>query len=297
MTRVDRRNLRNGLLFVAPYILGFLVLEVYPLLSTVKYSLQEYNVVQPAVWFGLGNYYRLLHDDIFWKALWNTMYFAIGSVPLGLILALLLAMLLSVKARGQAVYRTIFFLPTIVPIIVSAVLWLWVLDAQSGLLNSVLRDYLHFSDLPGWFADESWTKPAFIMMSLWSIGTAMVIFIAGIAEVPQSLYEVAEIDGAGAFSKFRHVTLPMVSPVILYNLVMGIINAFQYFTQPYVMTRGRGDPNNAAMFYALYLYRNSFNYLQMGYASAMAWIMFLVILGATLFVLYSSKRWVYYLGE
>jgi multiple sugar transport system permease protein len=298
MTPGERRNLRNGLLFALPYIVGFTMLEVYPLAMTVKYSLQRYSVLRPAVWVGLENYRRLFVEDAtFWKSLYNTAYFTLGSVPAGLALALCLAMLLSLKVRGQAVYRTIFFLPTIVPLVASAVLWLWVLDPQSGLLNSTLRGVLHLPKVPGWLADTNWSKPALILMSLWSIGGAMVIFLAGLAEVPQSLYEVADIDGAGPLSKFRHVTLPMVSPVILFNLIIGLINGFQYFTQVYVMTNGRGDPAESTMFYALYLYRNAFYYLQMGYGAAMAWIMFLVILGATLVVLMMSKRWVYYLGE
>jgi multiple sugar transport system permease protein len=196
----------------------------------------------------------------------------------------------------MSVYRTIFFLPTIVPIVASAVLWLWVLNPESGLINGMLREFLGL-DGPGWIADERWSKPSLILMSLWSVGGAMVIFLAGLAEVPQSLYEVAEIDGAGRWAKFRHVTLPMLTPTILFNLVMGLIGAFQYFTQVYVMTGGRGGPVDSTMFYALYLYRNSFYYLRMGYASAMAWLLFLVILTATVLVLVSSKRWVHYHGD
>ena len=205
-------------------------------------------------------------------------------------------MLLNQKVRAMSVYRTVFFLPTIVPIVASAVLWLWVLNPESGLINGMLRQFFGV-DGPGWIADEQWSKPSLILMSLWGVGGAMVIFLAGLAEAPQSLYEVAEIDGAGRWAKFRNVTLPMLTPTILFNLVMGLIGAFQYFTQVYVMTGGKGGPMDSTMFYALYLYRNSFYYLRMGYASAMAWLLFVVILAATVVVLISSKRWVHYHGE
>jgi multiple sugar transport system permease protein len=205
-------------------------------------------------------------------------------------------MLLNQKVRAMSVYRTVFFLPTIVPIVASAVLWLWVLNPESGLINGLIRQFLGV-DGPGWIANERWSKPSLILMSLWGVGGAMVIFLAGLAEVPQSLYEVADIDGAGRWAKFRHVTLPMLTPTILFNLVMGLIGAIQYITQVYVMTGGKGGPVDSTMLYALYLYRNSFYYLRMGYASAMAWLLFMVILAATLAVLASSKKWVHYHGE
>ncbi|MFA6243735.1 MAG: sugar ABC transporter permease, partial [Candidatus Hydrogenedentales bacterium] len=264
-----------------------------PLAMTALYSLSDYDAIKPLAWVGLGNYSRLMADDRFWVAVKNTLYFTVTSVPARLALALFLAMLLSLKVRGQAVYRTVFFLPTIVPLVVSAVLWMWVFNAQSGLLNGALQQ-IGIDNPPGWLADRAWAKPALVLMSLWGIGGSMVIFLAGLADVPQSLYEVADLDGAGPLSKFRHVTLPMISPVILFNLVIGLINGFQYFTEVYVMTNGRGDPADSTLFYALYLYRTAFYYLQLGYASAMAWIMFVVILGATLAVLASSKRWVHY---
>lgn len=297
MTRIERRNLRNGLLFALPFLIGFLAIYLYPLLMTVKFSFQQYNAIKPAVWIGLENYRTLFFDDpLFWKSLYNTLYFTVFSVPIGLALALGLAMLLSLKVPGQAVYRTIFFLPTIVPIVALAVLWLWVLNPESGLLNGTLREFFGI-DGPGWLADQHWSKPALILMSLWGVGGAMVVFLAGLAEVPESLYEVADIDGAGPFTKFRHVTLPMVTPVILFNLVIGLINAFQYFTQVYVMTNGRGEPVGSTMFYALYLYRRSFYYLDMGYGSAMALILFFIVLAATIVVLRSSRRWVHYHGD
>lgn len=296
MTRQEKRNLRNGLLFASPYIAGFLAFTLYPIAASLYYSFCQYNVVRPPVWVGLENYQALFFEDPrFWKSLYNTLYFTVFSVPLSLAFSIGLAMMLNRKIRGMAVYRTIFFLPTIVPIVASSVLWLWVLNPDSGLINGALRQF--GIEGPGWIASEHWAKPSLILMSLWSVGGAMVIFLAGLAEVPQTLYEAADIDGAGRWMKFRHVTLPMLTPVILFNLIMGLINSLQYFTQVYVMTGGKGTPVDSTMFYPLYLYRNSFYYLRMGYASAMAWLLFLVILGATLALLASSKRWVHYHGE
>ncbi len=297
MTRTDRRNLRNGLLFAAPYIIGFLAFTLYPLIASIYYSMCQYNVIKPPVFIGIENFRTLFFEDrLFWKSLYNTLFFTVFSVPLGLCFSIGLALMLNQKVRAMSVYRTVFFLPTIVPIVASAMLWLWVLNPESGLINGIIRQFFGV-DGPGWIANEKWSKPSLILMSLWGVGGAMVIFLAGLAEVPQSLYEVADIDGAGRWAKFRHVTLPMLTPTILFNLVMGLIGAFQYFTQVYVMTGGRGGPVDSTLLYPLYLYRNSFYYLRMGYASAMAWLLFVVILAATLLVLASSKRWVHYHGE
>ncbi len=297
MTRLERRNLRNGLLFASPYLVGFTVFMLYPLAASLYFSFCQYSIVRPPVWVGLDNFRELFFNDpLFWRSLYNTLYYTLISVPLGLAFSIGLALLLHQKVRGLAVYRTIFFLPTIVPVVASTVLWLWVLNPESGLLNATLRQWLGVEG-PGWLADELWSKPALILMSLWGVGGAMVIFLAGLGEVPVSLYEVADLDGAGAWAKFRHVTLPMLTPTILFNLVMGLIGAFQYFTQVYIMTGGKGGPADSTMLFALYMYRNAFYQLRMGYASAMAWLLFLVILAATALVLYSSKRWVHYQGE
>jgi multiple sugar transport system permease protein len=297
MTRMEKRNLAMGLLFASPWIVGFVVFTLYPLIMSIYYSFTSFNVVQPAVWVGLDNYRELFFEDpLFWKALYNTLYFTVFSVPLCLAAGLGIAMLLNQKLPGQSVFRTLFFLPSIVPIVASSVLWLWVLNPESGLVNSLLMQWFGIQG-PGWIASPDWSKPSLILMSVWGVGGAMVIFLAGLADVPPSLYEVAELDGAGAWSKFRHVTLPMLTPTILFNLVMDLIFSFQYFTQVYVMTGGKGSPVDSTMFYALYLYRNSFYYLRMGYASAMAWMLFVVILAATVGVLVSSRKWVFYHGE
>jgi multiple sugar transport system permease protein len=296
MTRSDWKNLRNGLLFASPWLIGFLGFSLYPLVMSVYYSFTAYNVIHPPIWVGGDNYHELFFEDpLFWTSLYNTLYFTAFSVPLSLALSIGIAMLLSQPVRGRAVFRTIFFLPSIVPIVASSVLWLWVLNPGSGLVNGTLN--LVGIQGPGWLTDAAWSKPSLVLMSLWGIGGAVVIFLAGLADVPRTLYEVAELDGAGRWAKFRHVTLPMLTPTILFNLVMGLIGAFQYFTQVYVMTGGKGTPVDSTMFYALYLYRMSFYNLRMGYASAMAWLLFALVLVATLLVLLSSKRWVYYQGE
>jgi ABC-type sugar transport system permease subunit len=297
VTPMERRNLRNGLLFASPYLAGFAVFMLYPLAASIYFSFCQYNVILPPAPVGLQNFRELFFEDQrFWTALYNTCYYTLFAVPLSLGVSVGLAMLLHQKVRGLAVFRTVFFLPSIVPIVASSVLWLWVLNPESGLLNGMLRQFLGI-DGPGWLANAAWSKPSLILMSLWGVGGAMVIFLAGLADVPQVLYEVASIDGAGPWTKFRHVTLPMLTPTILFNLVMGLITSFQYFTQAYVITAGKGGPVDSTMFYCLYLYRNSFVYLRMGYASAMAWMLFIVILAATVGVLISSKRWVYYHGD
>ncbi|MBI5094119.1 MAG: sugar ABC transporter permease [Candidatus Hydrogenedentes bacterium] len=296
MTRIERRNLRNGLLFASPYIIGFLAFTLYPLLMSVYYSFCQYNVISEPIWIGLDNFRELARDNDFWTALYNTLFYTVFSVPLSLAFSVALALLLNQKVKGMSVYRTVFFLPTIVPIVASSVLWLWVLNPEGGLVNGMLKQCIGLEG-PGWLASPDWSKPSLVLMSLWSVGGAMVIFLAGLADVPTELYEVAELDGAGPWGKFLNVTLPMITLTILFNLVMGLINSFQYFTQVFVMTGGKGTPDNSTLVYALYLYQNSFVYLKMGYASAMAWMLFMVILGATVAVLISSKRWVHYHGE
>lgn len=296
MTRGERRDLRNGLLFASPWIFGFVVFSFYPLVMSVYYSFTAYNVISPPVWIGLENFRELfLEDTVFWKALYNTLYFTVIGVPFALMMSLGIALLLHQKTPARAFFRTVFFLPSIVPSVASAVLWLWVLNPDAGLINTALG--MVGIEGPGWLADEWWSKPSLILMSCWGIGGSIIIFLAGLSEVPESLYESADLDGAGPIRKFWHVTLPMLTPTILFNLIIGLILAFQYFTEVYVMTGGKGTPVDSTMFYALYLYRNAFYYLRMGYASAMAWMLFVVILAATSLVLWTSKRWVYYQGD
>ncbi len=296
MTKSDRKRLRNGLLFASPYIVGFTAFFLYPLLASIYYSFCRYNAMRHPVWIGLRNYADLFfHDPLFWKSLGNTLYYTAFAVPLSLAFSITIALLLNAKIRGMSVYRTVFFLPTVVPIVASSVLWLWVLNPTAGIVNILLGKI--GIEGPGWMSDPAWSKPALITLGLWNVGTAIVIFLAGLKDVPEQLYEAASIDGANTWHRLRHVTLPMLTPTILFNLIIGLITAFQYFTQVFVMTNGLGTPADSTMFYSLYLYRNAFAYLKMGYASALAWMLFVVILVCTVVVLKTSARWVYYQGS
>ena len=295
---------RIGLLFISPFLIGFTVFTVYPVCASLWYSFCEYEVLSPPRFIGLENYREMLSDDRFSKGLWNTLTFTVFAVPVTMVTALLLAFLLNLKLRGQALYRTIFFLPSIVPIIASSVLWLWLLNSDYGLINAALRPPLSWLNAafglrlepPGWLTDPAYAKPALILMAAWGVGGNMILYLAALGDVPRQLHEAAELDGAGAWARARHVTLPMISPVLFFTLVMGLIHSFQYFAQPLVMWPG-GAPGDSALFYALYLFQNAFLYLRMGYASAQAWLLFLVIIATTLLVFRSTRRFVYYAGE
>ncbi len=293
MKGLSRREMWAGLAFVSPWIVGLGVFLLYPILASLYYSFCDYSVFREARPIGAANYVDLASDKLFWKSLLNTLYFAALSVPLGLILALALALLLNSGVRGLTIYRTIFFLPALVPMVALAVLWLWIFNGEYGVLNSALSSL--GVPAPGWLTDPAWSKPALVLLSMWGVGYAMVIFLAGLQDVPVHLYEAADLDGASWLHKIRHVTLPMVSPVILFNGIMGIIGSLQYFAIPYIMTPN-GQPARSAYFYAMYLYDNAFLYLKMGYASAMAWILFLIILCLTLLSLRLASRYVHYEG-
>jgi len=223
---------------------------------------------------------------------YNTVFFTVISVPLSTVVSIAIAMLLNMKVRGLTIYRTIFYLPSVVPLVASSILWLWLFNPSFGLLDSFLR--LVGLPAPGWLYSEAAVKPALILMGLWSIGAAIVIYLAGLQGVPQELYEAASLEGANNWQRTWHVTLPMISPVILFNVTLGLIGSFQYFTQAYVMTQG--GPNNASLFFALYLYQQAFQYLHLGYGAAMAWLLFVLILLVTLGIFKSSAKWVYYGG-
>jgi multiple sugar transport system permease protein len=227
--------------------------------------------------------------DVFLKSLWNTAYYAVFSVPLGLAMALGLAVLLSRPVRGLALWRTIFYLPSLVSGVATYVLWMWLFDPQFGLLNTLLRRF--GIDGPAWLASETWAKPALIVMSLWSVGSGMLIFLAGLLQVPREQYEAAHLDGAGPWARFRYVTVPHLSPLIFFNLVLGLIGALHTFAQAYVMTGG--GPANSTLFFALYIYEKAFDFHEMGYACALSWVMFAIALGLTLLLLRSSRLWVY----
>jgi len=282
---------RKGLWFASPWIFGFVVFLLYPLLASLYYSFCDYSVLKNPVWVGFENYTELFHDDVFWTTIKNTAIFTAISLPLGLILALALAMLLNVKVKGLAIYRTIFYLPSLIPLVGTAVLWMWVFNGKNGIVNNLLS-MVHVHG-PDWLNDPLWSKPSIILLSLWGAGNTMVIYLAGLQDVPQSLYEAAELDGAKGMAKTWHVTLPMISPVILFNLIMGIIGSLQIFAVPYVIS-SEGAPARSIYFYTMYLYDNAFRYHKMGYACAMGWIMFIVIFLMTLLSWRLSERHVHY---
>ena len=290
------RNNLNGWLFVSPWVIGFLVLTLYPSLSSLYYSFTNYNIIQPAQWVGLENY-RLIFtsDPLFLTAVRNTLFYVLLHVPLTIIVSLGIAMLLNINLRGQALYRTLIFLPSVVPEIVVGLLWSWMLNPQFGVSNIILKAL----GLPsiGWLTDPSWSKPALVMIGLWGVGNSIVIYLAALQDVPEHLYEAASIDGASVWAKTRYITLPMITPTILFNLILGIIYGIQTFTNAFIISKGTGGPVDSTTFYGLLIYRNAFSYLKMGYASAMAWLLFVVILIITLVVFKTSGRWVFYSGD
>lgn len=286
-----------GVLFTLPWLIRLFALHVYPFLAAFFFSFTRYSVLQPPKFVGFDNYIQMLTvDELPGQALYNSLYFSIGSVPLRLVLALFLAVLLNQKIHGLSFFRAVFYIPSVVPAVASAVLWLWLLNVRVGLINYILTS-IGLPRVP-WLSNAAWIKPAFILMSLWGIGTQTVIFVAGLQDIPRHLYEAAEIDGAGVWGKFRNVTLPLLSPAIFFNLVMGMIGSLQIFGPAYIILAGPlGGPQNSALFYVLYLFRHAFQYLNMGYASALAVGIFLVIMVLTLLVFRSSSMWVYYEAE
>ena len=293
MSKKTFKQLLTGLAFISPWIVGFSVFTAYPIIMSGYYSFCNYSVLTAPVWIGPRNYVDLAHDHVFWQSLQNTAIYAVFALPFGLIVSIALALLLNTNVRGMAVYRTIFFVPSLVPMVALAILWLWIFNGDYGLLNQALK-WFHIAG-PQWLSSTTWSKPALILTGVWGVGNAIVIYLAGLQDVPQALYEAADLDGASWISKTRHVTLPMLSPVILFNLVMGIIGTLQIFAVPYVMFPG-GSPARSTYFYTMYLYDNAFQFLKMGYACAMGWIMFFIILGLTLLALRMSSRHVYYGG-
>jgi multiple sugar transport system permease protein len=287
MTRNERKNLFTGLAFTSLWIVGLSVFTAYPVLASLYYSFCDYSILKSAVWSGLENYQELFHDDLFWKSLANTLIYTALSVPLGTIVALALALLLNCEVRGKSLFRVIFYLPSIVPVVASSMLWLWILNGQYGLLNGLLAPVLRLfgGTPPAWFTDPTWAKPALVLMSLWGTGNAMVIYLAGLQNVPRELYEAAEIDGATGWRRFWHVTLPMLRPVIYFNVLMGMISAMQIFTQAFIVSDAAngqtgtfdGAPSRSLLFYTIYLFTTAFHDLRMGYASAMAYVLFILI--------------------
>ncbi len=292
--RWTRRPAVWGFLFVTPWLLGFLIFTAGPMLTSLWISLHKFDL-HTMEYVGGDNYRRILTSDPrFWKSLRITVVYALFAEPLGIVGSLAIAVLLNQRVKGIPFFRTFFYLPSLVPAVASAILWQWVFNAESGALNVGLSVFGYGG--PQWLQDETWTLPAFVLMSLWGIGGGrMVIFLAGLQGISDTYYDAAKIDGASPWQQFRKVTLPLLSPVMFFNLTLGIIGSFQTFTTAYVMTGG--GPNNATLFYALYLFRNAFEYFKLGKASALAWVLFVLLLALTLVQFKLSKRWVYYEGE
>ena len=255
----------KGLLFISPWIVGLLWFYFYPFVASLYYSFHNATAFGLGAFIGLRNYELMIRDPLFWKSLINTFYFTAGSLSMGTALSLSLALLLPKKVRGASVYRTIFYLPMVVPFTAISVIWIWILHPQYGLLNHVL--YGIGLAAPGWLSDPTWAMPGLILVSTWSVGNMMVIYLASLLEIPAELYEAARLDGASPWQRLIRITIPMLTPVILFNLIVGLISGFQYFVQPYVMTNG--GPADSTLVYSLYLYRNAFQFFRMGYASAM----------------------------
>ncbi len=288
-----RSEWRGGVICALPWIIGFIVFTGGPLLFSIVISFCRYDILNPAEFTGLANYrYMLFEDELFWKSLWNTVFMVVG-IPIGLAMGLGMALLLTQKVRGVAVWRTLFYLPSIVPMVAASILWIWIFNPQSGMLNQLL-DLVGISG-PYWLQDENTSKWSLILMGLWTAGGGMIIWIAGIKGISESYYEAASIDGANAWQKFCHITIPQLTPYIFFNLVMGLIGTFQIFTQAFIMTAG--GPVNSTLFYVYHLFNNAFRYLEMGYACSMAWFLFLIVLIITIVQMKLSKKWVHYEGQ
>jgi multiple sugar transport system permease protein len=279
-------------LFIMPWLLGFLIFTFGPMIASAYLSFTNYSVIGSPEWAGLANYREMWSSDLFWKSLNNTLFMLIFDLPLGLIASLAVALLLNQRLRGVNVFRAIFYLPVLIPAVANILLWLWIFDKDAGILNYLLK----FIGLPPqpWLQSETWAKPSLIIMNLWGAGGPMLVYLAGLKGIPVQMYEAAEIDGASNWQRFWKITLPLLSPTIFFQLVTGVIYEFQIFTQGYILG---GGPNYATTFYVLNLFNNAFRYLRMGYASAMAWVLFLMTLVITLLVFRSSPYWVYYETE
>lgn len=289
-----------GVLFALPWLLGFLIFQLYPILASGYYSLTEYNLFTDPIWVGLENYRELFADERFYTSLLNTLYMTVFGVPLGLGLALVCALALNSPSRMQPLYRAIVYLPTVVPVVAATYLWRWLLNSQYGYINQILGWFGLYQPL--WQEDPFWTKPALILIGFWTVGGTTIIYLAALKEVPRAYYEAAEIDGASWWSKFWNITWPAISPVTLFQLIIGVIASLQYFTQAYLFAQERlntssGGPSDSLLMYGMYIFQNAFVYLDMGYASALAWILFVLSLVLTIVILGFASRWVHYEGD
>ncbi len=304
------RQLRSGLIFVSPWLIGFLTLTAYPFVMTLYWSFCQYDLLTTPEWVGTKNYERLIQEigdgSGFGEALWNTSYYAMLAIPGSIALGVALAVLLNQKIRGQTVYRTLFFVPSVIPTVATAIVWIWFLDPKQGLANHWLNS---IGLAPNWFNSSSeafnlshlfsgtaglGSKDGLVLMSLWGVGNFILIYLAALQDIPKELYEAAEIDGASSLHLFWHVTLPHLTPVIFFNAVMGLVQSVQYFTQPYVVSGGTGGPDGSTLVVSLHIFLWAFKYLDAGYASAVCWSLFMIVVLVTIGLFRSSKHWVHY---
>lgn len=299
MTSAERKEAISAYFFITPFLLWLVVLMAGPILAAFFLSFCKWDILTPIQFVWLGNYNELVHDPRFWKALYNTAYFTFLSVPIGMVLSIIVALLMNQPVKGIGLYRTIYYMPSILASgVAMAVLWKWIFNADSGLLNYMISFFtgIQMTDCPKWLASEAWSKPALVIMSFWGVGGGMIIYLAGLQGIPTTLYEAAEIDGANRWQQFWTVTMPGLSPVIFFQLIISIVGSFQIFTQVYTMTDGLGGPADSTLVMVLYIYQKAFKYYQMGYASALSLVLFLVIMVAT-WVQFRYSKWVYYEGE
>lgn len=292
MTRAvsDRAPALTGLAWISPWLLGFVIFMAVPIGMSLWYSLTDFPLLEPPLYVGLENYQGLLSDAVFGKALWNTAVYCILFIPAASALSLLFAAALNQRLKGLWVYRTAVFIPSLVPIVAAAMIWLWLFNADQGLINVALR--VVGIEGPNWLGDRDWALIALVLMGLWNIGQPVVIYLAALQDVPESLYEAASIDGMGPWRRLWHVTMPMISPVILFNVIIMTINTLQVFAVPYIMTEG--GPDRATYLFTHYLYDNAFVFRKMGYACAIAWVQFVVILALTGAMFAASRKLVHY---
>jgi ABC-type sugar transport system permease subunit len=289
----EQRDFYRGLLFISPWLAGLLIFLAFPLLSSIYFSLTEYDILRPPKFIGLANYQRLFEDRFFSKAISNTLFYVIFGVPLFVATAFLLASLLNTNIKFRSVFRTIFYVPAIVPTVAAAMVWLWIFNIQYGLINTFITS-LGLPSIP-FLSSQEMVKPSLILIGCWASGTSMLIFLAALQDVPRSLIDAAVVDGANGWQRFWHITIPMCTPAILFVMLTGMIGAFQYFAFAWVLTRG--GPNRASEFYSVYLYKMGFQDLRMGYAATLGWVLFLIVVLVTVIFYRSSARWVYYGGE
>ena len=288
--RLGRRNFLLGMLFISPWLVGFVSFLVYPIVANVWYSFTDYSGFGEAEFIGLDNYSRMRGDDLFWKSLYNTLYYTLLAVPVGVVVAITLALAMNQKVREIPIYRAAIFLPSVLPVFALSFIFIWILNPRYGLVNHALG--VVGVESINWLGDPTWARLSIVLLAQLGAGQFALIFLAGMRAIPSTLYEAAMIDGAGALRRFRHITLPLLTPLILYDIIIGLGLGLQIFTQAYIITEG--GPNNATLFYVLYLYRQAFRYGDFGYAAALCWVLFLISLVLAIAVFRTARRWVHY---